>query len=71
MSGLAAQVSPPHEFPDLSLAEAASVLGVNVKTVRRAIAEGRLPAYRVGKLIRVRSEDVAGLFTRIPTAGIR
>jgi excisionase family DNA binding protein len=37
----------------LSVAEAATRLGVSEKTVRRKIASGDWPAHRVGKLLRV------------------
>ena len=49
----------------LSLAEVADSLGVSVKTVRRYIADGDLPAVRLGSThtIRIRSEDVEA-FTR-------
>ncbi|MBA2414660.1 MAG: helix-turn-helix domain-containing protein, partial [Geodermatophilaceae bacterium] len=43
--------------------------GVSERTLRRRIAEGRLPAYRVGpRSIRVSAEDVAALAKRIPSA---
>lgn len=42
----------------LSLQEAADRVGVSVKTLRRRIAEGKLPAYRSGRIIRVRAADV-------------
>ena len=58
-----------YDIPDLSIADAADALNINPKTVRRAIAEGRLPAYRVGKLIRLRRADLAAMATPIPTAG--
>lgn len=53
----------------LSLLQAAEVMGVCDKTVRRHIAAGRLRAYRCGKkLIRVRLEDVEALMQEIPSA---
>ena len=43
----------------VSLAEAAERKGVSVKTVRRWIADGRLPAERLGpRLIRMKVADV-------------
>jgi excisionase family DNA binding protein len=58
--------------PELTLAEAASQLGVHTKTVRRLIAAGRLPAYRVGpRLIRLKSEDVAAVARPLATAATR
>ena len=52
----------------LTLKEAADWYGVSERTLRRRIAEGRLPAYRVGpRSIRVTAEDVAALAQPIPT----
>ncbi|MGV8848775.1 MAG: helix-turn-helix domain-containing protein [Propionibacteriaceae bacterium] len=52
----------------LSLQEAAGIYDVSVDTLRRHISTGRLPASRLGvRLIRVRVEDLDGLFRRIPT----
>ena len=60
----------------VSLQEAAEMLAVSVKTVRRFIARGELPAYTLGKRgagsgrpIRIRVDDLATLLHRIPTAG--
>lgn len=44
-------------------------LGITDKTLRRYVAEGRLPAYRMGgRLLRFKAEDVDALLTRVPTA---
>ena len=52
-----------------SLAAAAERTGLSVKTLRRRIAEGRLPASRSGpRSIRVDPADVNRLMVRIPTA---
>lgn len=55
----------------LTLLEAAAVLGVSTKTVRRRIEQGHLPAFRLtgSRLIRVERADVEKLLTahRIPT----
>ncbi|WP_457208922.1 helix-turn-helix domain-containing protein [Nocardioides sp. P5_C9_2] len=60
----------------ISLSEAAQVLAVSEKTVRRLIAGGELPGYTLGKRgagsgrpIRLRLEDVEAVLRRIPTAG--
>lgn len=51
----------------LSLQQAAALYGVSVDTLRRRIAEGRLPASRFGvRLIRVRVEDLERLYRPIP-----
>ena len=54
----------------LSLEEAADVMSVSSKTIRRWIAAGTLPAYRCGKrAIRIRVEDLESAPKPIPTAG--
>ena len=41
----------------VTLAEAAELMSVSIKTVRRRIADGTLPAYRCGqRVIRVRGQ---------------
>lgn len=53
----------------LSIQEAANVLGVAPKTVRRWISQGIIPAQRIGpRLIRIRQADLEGLGRRIPAA---
>jgi excisionase family DNA binding protein len=49
----------------LSVAETAQLLGCSEKVVRAELKRGRLPAYRVGRLIRVRVADIERL--RAPT----
>ena len=44
-----------------SLASAATRMGVSVKTVRRRIAEGVLPVYRCGRILRLDPNDVDGM----------
>lgn len=55
----------------LSITQAAERAGVSRDTIRRRIADGTLPAYRVGpKLIRVDAADVdAHLRRPIPAGG--
>ena len=38
--------------------EAADELGVTLRMLYRLIDEGRLPAYKMGRVIRLRSEDL-------------
>lgn len=45
-------------LPLLSTADAAELLGVVPLTLRHMIDAGELPAYRVGRLIKVRPEDL-------------
>lgn len=53
----------------VTLAQAADILGQSVKTVRRRISDGTLPAYRVGpRSIRLRIEDLEVSCRRIPSA---
>jgi excisionase family DNA binding protein len=53
----------------LSLAEAAELMSVSVKTLRRRIADGTLPAYRCGRrVIRIRLDDLDHVFQRVPAA---
>jgi excisionase family DNA binding protein len=42
----------------LSVKEAAQLLNVSEKVVRADITRGRLPAYRVGRLVRIRRSDL-------------
>jgi excisionase family DNA binding protein len=54
----------------ISIEQAAEILGCTDRSIRRWIAEGRLPAYRlVNKLVRLDADDVYGLLRPIPTAG--
>jgi excisionase family DNA binding protein len=51
----------------ITLAEAAQRLHVSVRTVRRLIAYGYLPGYRVGpRVLRVHEDDVAAAVRRLP-----
>jgi excisionase family DNA binding protein len=53
----------------LSLAQAAELLGLSTRTIRRRIANGQLPAYRSGrKVIRIKTTDLDRIFRRIPSA---
>jgi len=49
-----------------SLPTAAARIGVSVKTIRRRIAEGVLPVYRCGRILRLNPEDVDAMFSRYP-----
>lgn len=52
-----------------TLAEAAQRTGLSVRTLRRRIAAGLLPAYRSGpRVLRVDPADVDRLMVRVPTA---
>lgn len=64
------QVRPSHPTY-LSLQTAANLHDVSVKTIRRRIADGVLPAYRVGGQVRIREDDLRNLAERIPSAAIQ
>jgi excisionase family DNA binding protein len=52
------------------LSAAAEYAGISTKTLRRRIAEGILPGYRLGaRTILVDLNDVDALLERIPTVG--
>ena len=54
----------------LTIETAAEMLAVHPRTIRRYVASGDLPAYRIGpRQIRVRTSDVDALLVPIPTAG--
>ena len=58
-------MSPTYE----TLAEAAERIGVSENTLRRRIADGSLPAVRVGpRLIRIDRRDTDALLRPIPSA---
>ena len=44
--------------------DAAEHLGVTLRTLYRFIDEGHLPAYKMGRVIRLRSDDVAAFASR-------
>lgn len=53
----------------LSLEEAAEVMSLSVKTIRRRIADGTIPAYQCGRRpIRTRLDDLEAALRRIPSA---
>jgi excisionase family DNA binding protein len=59
----------PSQRP-IGVREAVERLAVSEKTIRRAIADGTLPARRVGrKVIRVQVADLDRFAQPIPTAG--
>jgi excisionase family DNA binding protein len=57
-------------LPDyLRLEEAAEVMSLSVKTIRRRIADGTIPAYQCGRRpIRIRLDDLEAALRRIPSA---
>lgn len=53
----------------ISLAAAAEMLDISVRTLRRRIADGTLPAYRVGRLLKVNPDDLDNVAQPIPAVG--
>jgi excisionase family DNA binding protein len=50
----------------LNIAQTADYLGINQFTVRAMIADGRLPAYKLGdRIIRLRKKDIDAALERI------
>ena len=65
----------PSNLPDRAqyetIMDAARRLGVNPRTIRRRVAEGKLTAFRLGpRLIRLDPCEVDNLLQPIPTARI-
>ncbi len=53
----------------LSLEEAAEVMSLSVKTIRRRIADGTIPAYQCGRRpIRIRLDELEAALRPIPSA---
>jgi excisionase family DNA binding protein len=52
------ETSSPETIQWLSTAEAAARLGITPRTLYRFIDEGQLPAYRFGRVIRLKTSDV-------------
>lgn len=53
----------------VSLEQAAEITGQSVKTIRRRISDGTIPAYRFGpRQIRIKLEDLEAMARRIPSA---
>ena len=56
----------------LTINQAADRYGVHRRTIRRRIAAGHLPAYRMAggsRLVRIKSADLDALLTLIPAGG--
>ncbi len=52
----------------IGIAEAAIYLDVAPKTIRKLIADGKLPAYRLGqRVLKVKLADLDGVLTPIPS----
>ncbi len=62
--------APRRELPVyVSLDEAAEIMSLSVKTIRRRIADGTIPAYQCGRRpIRIRLVDLEAALRPIPSA---
>ena len=56
-----AQPSRPTRAPLLTAAEVAEILHISLRSVRRMMADGRLPVVRLGYSVRVRPEALEAI----------
>jgi excisionase family DNA binding protein len=55
----ATRKTPSASAPNLSVTEAADYLNVTVRCIQKMIADGRLPAYKLGpRVVRLRRADI-------------
>lgn len=53
----------------ISLEQAAEVMSLSTKTIRRRISDGTIPAYQCGRRpIRIRLDELEAALRRIPSA---
>jgi excisionase family DNA binding protein len=53
---------PPISPPNWTVADVAEYCGITIRTVQKLIADGRLPAVRIGpRIVRIRRSDVERL----------
>lgn len=65
---MAITTTDPHA-PFLTVAQAADELAVTERFIRKLIAEGRLPAFRVGaRVVRIRRTDLEDLLRPVSSA---
>jgi excisionase family DNA binding protein len=63
---LAQQHRPSRRYASVPVA--AEAIGCSPKTLRRRISDGTIPAYKLGRLVRVDMAEVEAAFVPIPTA---
>jgi len=63
-------VNPEAEESFLTVAEVAELLKLNQQTVRNWIDQGRLPALRVGRRVRIKRSDFERVIEQSATAGM-
>ena len=61
--------TPPDDL--IAAKEAAKLLAVSIGTLRRWIAQGTLPAFRIGGRVRVSRADAQAMVQRVETGGER
>lgn len=68
---MSSQTTAPTKPRFVSLQHGSDYTGLSIKTIRRLIARGDLPAYRApgSRLIRLDLGDVDRLLRRIPSVG--
>lgn len=56
----------------VSIADAAKVLSCSTKSIRRLVADGELPGYRIANrpTIRIKADDLIALARPIPSASV-
>ena len=53
----------------VSLDEAAEIMSLSIRTIRRRISDGTIPAYQCGRRpIRIRLDELEAALRRIPSA---
>lgn len=63
--------SPPQFQPLLTVDEVAELLRLSSRTIRRLIADKKLPVVRIGRAVRVRAEAVESLINGQAITGAR
>lgn len=64
------ETKPTTPTADLTLQEVAALKKCSVRTIRRRISEGALPAHRIGpRYVRVKASDINLIDRPIPTVG--
>lgn len=56
---------PTPSPPDMTIQDTAAYMNVSTNHVRNLIADGLLPAYRVGKIIRLRRSEIDAALRRV------
>ncbi|OFU60014.1 helix-turn-helix domain-containing protein [Corynebacterium sp. HMSC14H10] len=65
------QTAPTTPSPLLTIEQAATYLQLSELTIRRRISDGTLPAYRWGRAVRIRQEDIDAIFSPVgPYSGL-